>query len=305
VTKAHHGNRHVVRRSGVRVDRFLAEAEACGRRAARRAIAEGRVRIDNRLARAADTPQIGATVTVDAPLPEGPPAPAQTSARPPQILWDDGNLLAVAKPAGFHTHAGDREPSVAGWLSDLRPEFRSIGERGVESGIAHRLDRDTSGVLVATANAGTYLKLREWFARHAIIKRYLALTTGQLPESAIVDRALARRRTRVVPARRRDRCWPARTEFQRLSGTAEWSLVQALMCTGVTHQVRAHAALAGHPLLGDFKYGGPPSPAGTRAGVLLHAWSIALPNGLQITAAVPEDFLKALAELRNSGSRSA
>jgi 23S rRNA-/tRNA-specific pseudouridylate synthase len=76
------------------------------------------------------------------------------------------------------------------------------------------------------------------------------------------------------------------------------------MSTGVTHQVRAHAAIAGVPLFGDEKYGGPPSPAGSRQGVLLHAWSLRLPDGVEFCAPVPADFLVALAGFRARALRA-
>lgn len=295
---------HPVGRAGVRVDRFVADAENCGRRAARRAIAEGRVRVDGRLARASDTLPSGAIVSVEAAKSAPPVSADSQPCDAPRILWEKEHILLLSKPSGFHTHSGAREPSLARWLAERRPDCREIGEHGVECGIAHRLDRDTSGVMVAASRQSTYESLRRAFAAHEISKSYLALASGRLCESIVVDQALARRRTRVVPARRRDRAWQARTLFRGISGADEWSLVEAEMSTGVTHQVRAHAAIAGVPLFGDEKYGGPPSPAGSRQGVLLHAWSISLPDGLEFSAPAPADFLVALAAFRARGSRS-
>jgi 23S rRNA pseudouridine1911/1915/1917 synthase len=292
-----------VRRGGVRVDRFVADAEDCGRRAARRAIAEGRVRIDGRLARASETVASGATVSVETAVPADSVAAGPDSFDAPRILWEDESILVLSKPSGFHTHSGAREPSLAAWLAERRPHCRDVGERGVECGIAHRLDRDTSGVIVAGVRQSAYDSLRRAFAGREIAKRYLALASGHLREATVVDQALARRRTRVVPARRRDRAWQARTSFRGISGTADWTLLEAQMSTGVTHQVRAHAAIAGVPLFGDEKYGGPPSPAGSRQGVLLHAWSLCLPGGAEFTAPAPPDFLIALAAFRARGSR--
>jgi 23S rRNA pseudouridine1911/1915/1917 synthase len=143
--------------------------------------------------------------------------------------------------------------------------------------------------------------LRAEFAARAITKQYWAIVRGCVSGVLSIDRPLARRTTRVVPARRGDRAYPAVSRVTPLESTPDWSLVEVEMRTGVTHQVRAHMAFAGHALVGDAKYGGPAAPAGTRDGQLLHARSILLPDGRSFSAAAPEDFVRAIYRLRRFG----
>jgi 23S rRNA-/tRNA-specific pseudouridylate synthase len=155
--------------------------------------------------------------------------------------------------------------------------------------------------LLAAFSTVAYETLRAEFAARAIAKHYWAIVSGCVSGVLSIDRPLARRTTRVVPARRGDRAYPAVSRVTPLESTPDWSLVEVEMRTGVTHQVRAHMAFAGHPLVGDAKYGGPAAPAGTRDGQLLHARSILLPDGRSFSAAAPEDFVRALYRLRRYG----
>ena len=148
------------------------------------------------------------------------------------------------------------------------------------------------------SSAGTYARLRADFAAHRVVKHYLALVAGRVHERFEVTDALARRRTRVVRARRRDRAMRATSSVVPLEVSATWSLVEVSIATGVTHQVRAHLALAGYPVIGDRKYGGPGAPAGTRSGQLLHAYRISLDAEHSFTVGAPADFIKALWLLR-------
>jgi len=210
-------------------------------------------------------------------------------------------LLVLCKAAGVHSHRGRSRTSVAAALAATRPELAAVGPRG-EAGVAHRLDRDTTGVLLAAKRAGAYAELRAAFSSGLVRKRYLALVEGDWERPRVIDRALARRRARVVAARRGDRALAAVTAVVPLERTASWSLVGVVISTGVTHQVRAHLALSGHPIVGDTRYGGGVSPPGTRDAQLLHALSITLPDGRSFAAPAPADFIRALWKLRRNGS---
>jgi 23S rRNA-/tRNA-specific pseudouridylate synthase len=218
-----------------------------------------------------------------------------------RVLWEGLDLFVVSKAAGVHTHGGRSRASVADALAHARPELLGVGPLR-EAGVVHRLDRDTSGVLLVAKHAAAYAALREAFRGGRIRKDYIALTAGDWREPMTIERPLARRRTRVVPARRRDRALAAVSVVAPLERGGAWSLVAVTMSTGVTHQVRAHLALCGHPILGDARYGGPPSPPGTRAGQLLHAMAVTLPDGRAFAAPAAADFVRALWWLR--GRRS-
>jgi 23S rRNA pseudouridine1911/1915/1917 synthase len=280
-----------------RLDRALAEALSCGRRAARALVEAGRVFVDEYRAHAGAHPVAAGSFVRVTPLATAQNAPASPDLVP-RVLCSTSDLLVIDKPAGLHTHAGASAASVARWLLAARPEAAAWGANPREAGLVHRLDRDTSGLVVAATDRAIYDALRREFARRRVVKSYLAIVRGRLSRVRTIDRPLVRHKTRVAPARDRDRSLEAATLVEPIENGADWTLVRASMRTGVTHQVRAHLALAGHPILGDAKYGGPPPAPALRQGQLLHALAVTLPDGRSFAAPVPGDFLTVLGRLR-------
>jgi len=285
-----------------RLDRLLADEMACGRRAARALIAGGRVFVDGRIVRAgARLVPVGAVVAV---APEADVGTAVSPAPELRILLQRPGLLVLDKPPGVHTHAGAGSASLARAVSERWPEAKTWAASEREAGIVHRLDRDTSGVVLVATDRNAYDALRREFSRRRVLKTYLALVKGRLACERTIDRPLSRSATRVAPANARSRALPAATYVLPLENGGQWSLVEARMRTGVTHQVRAHLASIGHPILGDEKYGGPPAPHATRKGQLLHALAIALDDGDAFAAPAPADFVRALWWLRGGTARA-
>ena len=282
-----------VERANLRVDRALADLLGCGRRQARRLIAEGRVLLDGHRPVAGERTRAGSRLSVAAAF-KGAPVSFEDACSEPRVVWRGYPLLAVSKPAGVHSERGRSGFSVDAFLDARESGFGPDRSAGV----LHRIDRDTSGLLLATADEDTYRQLRQLFGSGRVEKQYLAIVAGQVSTPFVVDIPLARRRTRVVRARRGDRQLKALTEVSPLDPHRYWSLVLVTMRTGVTHQVRAHLSLSGHPLVGDAKYGGPPAPAGSRSGQLLHALRLRLPGGPDIATAAAPDFSRAYASLR-------
>ncbi len=290
-----------VTRAGVRLDKFLADATPYGRRAARDLIRHGRVLVDGRRGAASVRLSVGQVVEID----RGSDA-AESGERGDdvghraelEILVETQEYVAVAKPAGMHSVAGRSGNSVADALRTRYPEFASAGDSPTDGGLVHRLDRDTSGVLLAARSRPTWIEMRAAFSEHHLTKHYLALVSGELRAAVEVDQALARRRASVRRPRPGERSFEAATSFHPLEVSRHWSLVLASMRTGVTHQIRAHAAIAGFPIIGDMKYGSVASPPGCRDGHLLHALRLCIPEVLDVTAPVPEDFRTALERLR-------
>ena len=286
-----------VERSGVRLDKFLAEASGCGRRAARALIRAGRVRIDGRHASAALRLVTGQRIEVlNASAPGTDGHDGRKAA--PRIIYEGAGWLAIAKPAGMHSVAGASGQSVADWLCLRQPEAAAVAVSGGDAGLVNRLDRDTSGVLLAARDRATWQTLRQAFAEHRVEKQYLALVTGTLSAPITVEQPLARRKSRVRPPRRGEKYYAARTTFHPLETARHWSLVLATMRTGVTHQIRAHAALAGMAILGDLKYGELAGPQQGRDGHLLHALRIEKTRPRQLVGRQESDdkFAKILLE---------
>ncbi|MFQ5351889.1 MAG: pseudouridine synthase [Candidatus Binatia bacterium] len=283
-----------------RLDRLLADHLACGRRCARKLISEGAILVDGRRRPGSFVPGAGSMVTVA--LPEGSlVASGQPELATAQVILERTDLAVLQKPAGLHSHSGRRRPSVTAFTASRYPETLAAGTRPEEGGIVHRLDLDTSGVLVVARSRRRFLDLRRAFHDHRVVKHYLAIVAGELDRGFESDTPIVRRRTGVRPPRPGEQGLPAHTSIRPLETGRGWTLVTALIRTGAPHQIRAHLAWSGYPIIGDLVYGDLPAPAHTRSGQLLHAMRVVLPRGPDVSAAVPSDFVRALALLRHYG----
>jgi 23S rRNA pseudouridine1911/1915/1917 synthase len=280
-----------------RLDVFLAGALAgLPRRLVRRVIAEGDVRVNGRRAAKGLRLRPGDRVT----LPDLPTTLAPEPALALPVLYEDAQLAVVEKPGGMPAHALDprQRGTAAAFVLGRWPETAAVGDP-LAPGLIHRLDGGTSGALVVARTAEAFAALRTALAARTIEKRYLAIVAGAA-EDTRVDTPLAhdsRDRRRMAAARPGERAWPAETLVRVVTAGRERSLVAVTMRTGVTHQVRIHLALAGHPVVGDVLYGGPEAelPPGRHA---LHACAITLPHpddGRRVTVESPlPDDLRAL-----------
>jgi len=279
--------------AGERLDLFLARAlEGVSRKAVKRALDGGRVFVDGAVERRAGFPLSGGeevSVTLDLP-----PLPSPPPSLP--LLYRDDFLLAVDKGPGLPSH-----PTVAGRANALELVAERLRGEGsaVQPILLHRLDADTSGVLLFALTSEANRELSRQFSQREIVKTYLALVAGTPPAAFVVDnhlRAGVRGRTVAVASGG----LPATTHFRTLSSASGVALVEARPKTGRTHQIRTHLAGAGFPLLGDLLYGGPAAVdlGGAKAPLrrhLLHAFRLDFrhPAGgevVRIEAPLPEDF---------------
>jgi 23S rRNA pseudouridine1911/1915/1917 synthase len=297
VTNADAPASFVVAGAADRVDRLVAVHLGLGRRHARELVKHGQVRVDGHRARPGSIAQQGAVVELLATDVENPvdAVPSGMIREEPRILWRDGPWLGVFKPVGYHSAPGKGRPSLAAFLASEQSDANASGPFAKDAGLVHRLDRDTCGILLATTESAAYHAARKAFAAGEFAKEYLALVVGRWAEPRTIDVPLSRMRTRVRPARRGERARPAVTDVVPIEGASNWTLVAATMRTGVTHQIRAHLALAGHPIVGDAKYGAPQDIARLHQ---LHARRITLPDGRSIGASPGVEFLETLARLR-------
>jgi 23S rRNA pseudouridine1911/1915/1917 synthase len=282
---------------GERLDRYLVAVLApTSRKVIKRAIDGGQVFVDGRcVVRAGIVLQGGErielTVDGEAPAPVAPQLP---------VLWQDENLLAINKPAGMPAH-----PTVSGRLNALDLVSALFAENvGMARPILlHRLDADTTGLLLFALTRLANLSLSRQFSEHRIEKIYLALVSGTPPEHFAVSNHLkagVRGRTMAVTSGG----LAAQTDFTTLACRDGVALVAARPRTGRTHQIRVHLAGLGFPLLGDILYGGMAVlPLGTESiplpRHLLHALSLSMihPHSGQrqtLSAPLPADFLVVL-----------
>ena len=209
-------------------------------------------------------------MAVEAPAAEAEPdAPERV---PFDIVYEDEDLLVVDKPAGVVTHPapGHRGPTLAEALAPLA----AGGEHPERAGIVHRLDRDTSGLLVVARSDEAHAALQKMMKAREITREYTALVEGHPDaESGTIDAPIGRDRgNRTVMSTRTDRARSAVTHFEVLERLPRTTLLRVRLETGRTHQIRAHLAAIDHPVVGDPQYGGRES--GRRLGLkrqFLHA----------------------------------
>ena len=184
----------------------------------------------------------------------------------PAVIFEDDWILALDKPAGVPTHgfSGRDRGTLANWIAAHRPELRDVGKRRWQPGLLHRLDIETSGIVLAAKTQVAFERLQVQFRHREVNKTYWALVWGDSDEAGAIDLPLAHDRSnkRKMIAVKSDgrgpqpRSWPAFTEYRKIASAPGVTLLEVTMRTGVTHQIRAHLASRGFPIVGDQLYGG-------------------------------------------------
>ena len=284
---------------GARLDALLA-GHVGSRTRAQRLIEAGHVLVDGAPAPKRHRVRAGEVLDVDeADLRDRGDAGAGEPA-PHEVVWEDEHLLVVDKPAGVVVHpaAGHRGGTLVQALAG-----RAAGGDPARPGIVHRLDRDTSGLLLVAKSDAMLRALQARLGARAIEREYLALVEGRPPaRSGTIDAPLGRdRRMRTRRSSDTDDPRPAITHFEIAEALPAMTLLRVRLETGRTHQIRAHLLAIGHPIVGDPEYG--------RAGLLglerqfLHAARLAFDHPLtgrrlELTSPLPRDLADALARAR-------
>jgi 23S rRNA pseudouridine1911/1915/1917 synthase len=291
---------------GERLDRFVARAlPELTRSRARRLIDEGFVTVDGRLpAKAGVALASGQRVRVTIPPPE--PATLEPEAVPLRVVYEDDDLLVVDKPPGMAVHPapGHSSGTLVHAVLAHCPSLSTVGGEG-RPGIVHRLDKDTSGLIIVAKNDAAHLSLARQLKERRVEKTYIALVEGRLNQrdgviDAPIGRHPARRKKMAVVEGGRE----ARTRYRVVREIAGRSLVEVRPETGRTHQIRVHLAAIGHPVVGDPVYGRG-RPVGPLRRQFLHAARLAFLHPrtgerLELEAPLPDDLAQALAELDSS-----
>jgi 23S rRNA pseudouridine1911/1915/1917 synthase len=297
--------------AGMRLDRFLATAEPVVTRSrAKQLIDAGRVRVDGEPRKSSHPLRAGARVDVTLPAPVASAVVAEPL--PLVVLYEDPHLLALDKPPGMAVHPAPGTPggTVVNALLHRLGSLAGVGP-AERPGIVHRLDKDTSGVLLVARTPQAHAALARQFRERTIVKRYLAVVRGRMRgEAGLIDRPIGRHpheRKRMSVVTRRGRS--AVTRWTVLERFAAATYLRLEPETGRTHQLRVHLAAAGHPILGDALYGvrrlrG--SAAACFPRQALHAASLRFLHPvtrapLDIESRLPEDIERLLAALRQGG----
>jgi 23S rRNA pseudouridine1911/1915/1917 synthase len=289
--------------TGSRLDVLLAGVmPGLSRSFIKRLMDEGRILVDDRQEKAGFRVKSGQRITVDVPLE---PADTVPQDLPVHILYEDEFMAVINKAAGMVVHpaAGNSSGTLVNALLFHVKDLSGIG--GVERpGIVHRLDKDTSGLLVVAKHDSAHASLSRQLAQRSMKRQYVALVHGSLgQENGTVDAPIARHPVHRKRMAVRSDGRAAVTHFSVLEDFGRYTLLRLDLETGRTHQIRVHLAHTGHPLLGDILYGGKPEHGALRQ--MLHACRLTLahPGSGQLMTFVaepPEDFASALQRLRNA-----
>jgi 23S rRNA pseudouridine1911/1915/1917 synthase len=286
--------------AGARLDKYISDAgPELSRTRARRLIDDGLVTVNGRIEKASFKLSAGDKIDITVPPEEHSHLTAEDI--PLKIVYEDADLLVVDKPAGLAVHPAPGHPSgtlvnaVLGYLPALAEDDDSL-----RPGIVHRLDKDTSGLMVVAKNRAAQENLSDQFKNRVVKKTYLALVKGKLtPEKGIIEADIGRdrgnRQKMAVVTNGRD----ARTEYRVIKHIGDYSLLEIKPETGRTHQIRVHLAAIGFPVAGDETYG-VQTPFLSRQFLHAHKLRFKLPSTgeyVEFDSPLPEDLEKALNEL--------
>ena len=294
--------------NGARMDVFLAEQLALSRSAAQKLLEAGAVTLAGKPLRKQDKTQAGAVYQVE--LPEVQEVSIEARDLPLDIVYEDADLLVINKPKGLVVHPAPGhwddtlvnalmfhcKSSLSGINGELRP------------GIVHRIDKDTSGLLIVAKNDFAHQALAEQLQDHSLSRSYLAVVKGGFKEdSGTVDAPIGRHpvdRKKMAVTDRNSR--PAVTHWRVLERFGPYTLVECRLETGRTHQIRVHMAHIHHPLLGDTVYGSPKPELGLDS-QCLHARALTFRHprsGEEITLECPlPDWFEAVLTRLRAGQR--
>ena len=293
--------------AGVRLDAFLSADGALTRSQAARLIAEGRVRVNGKPAAKSARLSGGETVTVDVPH-------LRETALPPQdipldVVYEDDDVIVVNKPTGLVVHPAPGHPDgtlVNALLHHCGDSLSGIGGE-LRPGIVHRIDKDTSGLLIAAKNDFAHRALAAQLKDHTLARTYACIVCGNIREdSGTIDAPIGR-----DPADRKRMCVTKKdgreavTHWRVLERFAGYTLLECRLETGRTHQIRVHLAWRSHPILGDTVYGHKKPVLGVDT-QCLHARELTFVHprtGARVTVSceLPEYFQELLRKLRQKG----
>lgn len=234
----------------------------------------------------------------------------------PRLIYKDRHVLVIDKPAGMPSVgvAGGNPNTLASWIIENYPKQKKLKEAPCEAGLIHRLDNDTSGVIVAARSDKAYKRIKEAWSGGEVLKEYRCLVLGQIPPHGKITKLIAHHpeksnKMMVVESAAEAKKLNARyaeTEFELLEGFLDYSFLKIKISTGVRHQIRCHLASIGYPVAGDKLYQrtkhGPRDWLKTTRH-FLHASRVGLPHPasgkyVEFESPLPGDIQKALDTLR-------
>ncbi len=224
-----------------------------------------------------------------------------------KIVWEDKDAIVINKPAGLLVHptSSQQNDTLVNGLIAYCPSIKNVGDDPLRPGLVHRLDKDTSGLIVVAKNNSAFKYLKKQFQEGKIAKYYLALVIGQIKDKkGIITKAISfskkdyRKRSALLDKKSK-KAW---TEYKVLKSFKDYTLLKVIPKTGRTHQIRVHLSSIGHPLAGDkqYRFKRRPSPENLpRQFLHAHYLKFQLANGkiVELKSALPQDLKKVLQAL--------
>lgn len=277
-----------------RLDKFLASAANVSRGKVQKAIKQGLVLVNQKII---IEPDYKISVGDQIELPEFGSEELKPSDLELKIVFENEDVAVIDKPAGIVVHpgAGNTEDTLANALLTKYPGIEKVGEPH-RPGIVHRLDENTSGLILIAKNPISYEYLKKLFLDRKVDKEYLALVHG-VPQKThgVIDLPIQR-----VPLKQKMKIGlgkPAQTEYWVLADSGQYSLLRVKLHTGRTHQIRVHLSHIGHPIVGDALYGGK-QDSNILSRQFLHAYKLKfqLPDGawMELFSNLPQDLTETL-----------
>jgi 23S rRNA pseudouridine1911/1915/1917 synthase len=285
---------------GTRLDKYVSEIiPDLSRARAQKFIENGNISVNGKVEKASYKVLAGDTLQIEIS------APSRSSLVPEEIdvpiLYKDQQIIVVDKPAGLTVHPSHTQPSHT-LVNAVLPYLTDVSAEVERPGIVHRLDKDTSGVMVIARSPIAHENLASQFKRHTVKKVYLTLVKGHLiPEKGIIEAPIGRdagdRKKMAVTAESRGR--EALTRYRVVRYIKDYTLLEVMPQTGRTHQIRVHLAAIGFPVVGDVTYG---TKSKLVSRQFLHAHKLGFNHPsteeyVEFTSPLPDDLTKALKEL--------
>lgn len=226
-----------------------------------------------------------------------------------KIIFENKDIIVIDKPAGLTVHPinPEQDDTLVNGLIASYPEIKKVGDDALRPGIVHRLDKDTSGLMVVVKNNSAFEYLKKQFAEQKVVKKYLALVIGKVKDKkGIITKAisLSKKDHKKRSALLDDKAKKAWTEYQVLKSFKDYTLLEVKPKTGRTHQIRVHLASIGHPLAGDkqYKFKRQPWPENLNRQFLHAAYlKFQLPDGkmMEFKSELPKDLEEVIGTVPN------
>lgn len=298
---------------GQRLDKFLInyfqrQATVVSRSFLQKAIRGGEIIVNQKMAKPSYKLKISDQLEIVLTLPSTELALLPNKEVKLSIIYENTCVLVIDKPAGLNVHPGLKQENntLANGLLYYYPAIQGVGDDPSRPGIIHRLDKDTSGLMIVAKDNETFNFLKEQFKNRLVIKKYLALVNGYpKKETDIIEASIEK--SKRDPTKQKIssgiKAKEAITAYTVVKKFAEgFSLIEATPKTGRMHQIRLHLSYIGHPIVGDQKYGGP--VLGTLKRQFLHATYLSLtipmdgqPRLMEFKSDLPDDLKKIIADL--------